>query len=319
MDNPVVFQATATDLAGNALDTAQITVTNVSTGLPAIIFSDLNESPLSNPFNTEDDGYFNFYCEGQVVNITAEKDGFSQTWQNQFLNTESVIPYLLTLNNTWTSSQSFAGGDYFAGNVLFDGTINIDNFVINGGGGFVESADGLSGSKVLQVNGIPLLNELTLSNSNNIVDQNRAVTNLGWWEIAQENLGSAAFDDKTIPSATLFDTGNLNYTIFPSYKAANIKIGTGYGLSTTQIYLDLPTNFYETIASALNVTSTFEVLLSGATSGVISAGIGAADMSLSIYRSDKITRIVLNNLTGIVENETYTIRTETNTSEIELL
>ncbi len=134
------------------------------------------------------------------------------------------------------------------------------------------------------------------------------------------DLGTAAFDNKTSPSAVLWDSGNLDYTEFPSVGLENIMIGRVVGRSNSLAYLELDTNFLGVRANNISVISTFKIMSTGSTGTdtPVVSGIEGSDMSLNSTRSDKITRVLLQNLSGITPNEVYSLFTETNTSKITL-
>lgn len=188
MINPVVFQGNVVDSSGNTVSGASVSVISVDSGLPVSLYSDLSDTPISNPFNAAVDGSFVFYCESTTVNVTASKDGFSRTWENQFLNVVSAT------NNILENSNRYNGANSYTLTQNFQSTILVPDMVVNSV--YIESDSDLQGiGSTLKCNGTKLLTEYTLSNANNIVDDDRAVTNVGWWAIAQENLRTAAFAD----------------------------------------------------------------------------------------------------------------------------
>lgn len=153
---------------------------------------------------------FDFVHEGEpastYTNLRASSTGLP-VWGGD------EIP-VTTNNITWSGTNTFNNNVTLTAPMSTNAPITMTSPPnINAGslwnGVFIDETAGLSGSTVLQANGVPFLNQLTLSNANNIVDTDRAVTNVGWWAIAQANLGDAAFDNKTSPSATLWDDGNL--------------------------------------------------------------------------------------------------------------
>lgn len=133
--------------------------------------------------------------------------------------------------------------------------------------------------------------------------------------------GTAAQADLTSPSATIFDDGNLNYTIFPSYKAENIAIGKVYARSSSLAYLELDTLFLGSRADTMNITSSFKLMEVGSTGSdtPVTSGLVAANFGLNSTRSDRVTRILITGLSGLTINKAYSLFTETITSEIELL
>ena len=95
MIKPVNFQGNVVDSSGSVIPNAQVTVTNKSTGFLPILYSDLNDTPLVNPFNADANGAFKFYTESQVCKIKALDGGFVREWEDEFLNdTDGNYPTL---------------------------------------------------------------------------------------------------------------------------------------------------------------------------------------------------------------------------------
>ena len=217
MANPVKFQANAVDDEGNVLPNAQISVVGVVSGLPVSLFSDFDLSTgISNPFNAEADGSFEFYCENERANLIVIKDGFSRTWNDLFLKNDGawatadnsndssfstgwyVTPqgykarydHQLTQPHNWSGTQDFA-------------TVNIDDAIID----TVSGINNASGS--LQVNGQAAFNgplsikDLTTATApRSLINLNGDLQWAGNNITTDDDLGNAAFVDLDSPEAT---------------------------------------------------------------------------------------------------------------------
>lgn len=84
----IAWQASAVDDDGNVISGAQITVINETTGLEETLYSDKAGTPLSNPFNADADGFFQFYVAAGVYRITALdlSTSLQRQWDNVVIN-----------------------------------------------------------------------------------------------------------------------------------------------------------------------------------------------------------------------------------------
>ena len=250
----------------------------------------------------------------------------------------------LATTNTWVDLQTFnenitvlgAGSSYFNGGARIVGSTVIDSLVFSGEG-TVEWEDNYSGNgDTLKVGANYLLTHLTLSNSNNIVDSDRAVTNLGWWAIAQQNLGSAAFVDVTSPTATIWDDGNLlpsnsnNSTessgVFTTPAGVNARIDYQIGEQVEDVYAKLDNGSTQTFSDSIESDGTITALgtgysyfaggarIEGSTviDSLIYSGVGIVDFesnysgngdTLKVNASYLLTHLTLSNSNNIVDSD----------------
>ena len=145
MINPVNFQSNAVDLQGNVLPGAVIEVRNVSTGALVSLYSDLNNTGISNPFNANALGFFQFFCESQTVNIAAMKDGVSVSWDDIFLNDKSngftltqAITLPLEIGSSITTTGYHTVNDGGAGQYIVVG----ENTGTDDGGSYLNMVNG---------------------------------------------------------------------------------------------------------------------------------------------------------------------------------
>jgi len=76
------FQTTAQDSAGNVLPSASIEVRLESSGSLVSVYSDRDgETPKSNPFTADSEGYFFFHAPGGAYRITATLGSATKTWR----------------------------------------------------------------------------------------------------------------------------------------------------------------------------------------------------------------------------------------------
>src|SRR5690606_33544691 len=79
-----VWQATIVNRSGDVQPNAQVEVRLESSGALAAIYADRDgTTPLSNPFNADENGFARFYAAGGAYKITASLGDFSQTYRHQ--------------------------------------------------------------------------------------------------------------------------------------------------------------------------------------------------------------------------------------------
>ena len=131
-----------------------------------------------------------------------------------------------------------------------------------------------------------------------------------------QSLGTAAYADLTSSSATIWDGGNLNYTAFPSSKGATRVVGIFYAMTVAAGYVTLNTHFKGTRAANISVTSTFKLSPVADINSITASGISGPNINLSGSRSDVITMLYMDGMSGLTDGQAYYFLTETNTSEI---
>lgn len=112
----------------------------------------------------------------------------------------------------------------------------------------------------------------------------------------------------------LYHTGNSNFNEFGTATGASV-VATGSVYNSTSAFMHLNTAFLNGKASSLTVTGTFE--LRNAAQVVIKTNIPATDISLSIG-GDRVTRILVSNLTGVTSGDFVELRALTTESKIKV-
>lgn len=121
-----VWQSTIVNRSGDVQPNAQVEVRLESSGALAAIYADRDgTTPLSNPFNADENGFARFYAAGGAYKITASLGSFSQTFRH-------VAIGLLG------EQDQFSGGT-ISGNVAINGALTID-----AGGGALSLKPGLA-------------------------------------------------------------------------------------------------------------------------------------------------------------------------------
>lgn len=78
-----VWQSTIVNRSGDVQPNAQVEVRLESSGALAAIYADRDgTTPLSNPFNADENGFARFYAAGGAYKITASLGSFSQTYRH---------------------------------------------------------------------------------------------------------------------------------------------------------------------------------------------------------------------------------------------
>ena len=97
------WQATIVDGAGNIQPGAFIEVRRDVPGQPLVsLFSDrAGASPLTNPFNADEEGFAAFHVTGGVYKITATRGGFSRTWRYVAIGTTAENDLAESDTVTW--------------------------------------------------------------------------------------------------------------------------------------------------------------------------------------------------------------------------
>lgn len=301
MLQPAVFQGNVQDDEGNVQAGAQISVTSVLTGLPVTLFSDLSDAPLTNPFNAGSNGEFQFFYEGELINITATSGGFSRTWTNEYTNIYGLKDNLLNTTQTITAPYTFTAPN------IYTAPLNINAGTL-WNGVYCEEIANPNGGVVLAFLGVRGLNTFDLSNSNTVGTQSdQGASRLGIEEMMtrrfNDDLGDAAFDDKTSPSAAIWDSGNLNPNLF-SGDSNNDVLLLGRALNSTTVIIYADTSLVNDSVSQV-FSGTFK-LFSYLSGSDISTGI--TTLTPSGLRTNKLTRFSVSGLSGLTINDTIELR-----------
>lgn len=308
MDIPVVFNAVVQDEEGNVLEGATITVTTVSSGSLTALYSDLSDTPLSNPFVSAS-GKLEIYCEKQIVNVTAAKDGYSTTWSNVHLNANTVTltnsnnstesaddgvgtsplgwsarySYNLTQSWTWTATQTF-----------YDITAdNIDASYITAG--TANGTNDISG--VLEVNGQLAANSVIGIKDITLGGDNGTLMNIS---------GELKWDGDMI-----WDSGNLADPNYFYGLADEQHILSGTAINSTTAVFYLPTKLLSAF-SGFTFAGTFKITKQNGT--LIQDGF--TTFSGGGLNSPSLSKFVIYSLTGLTANDPLEIRCDGGSASI---
>ena len=314
-----VFQKYAVNESGDVLPGAQITVINESTSGLVTLYSDYAGTiQITNPFNADANGFFQFYTDTARVKVTAELGGDSATFRNIDLLAGA------TSSVTSTAAGSIANNELFPElqnyTVVRDGVT--DNWIATGASPVQSSPpksftfqspdwSGLGVDTRIQFSS-PNLGSLALKNADGTdLDASSLTDDQGYIAILNEPFtGAPYFGVQGLSSG-------IDFLTWPSYKDTYKLVGEGVtNNSGTILYLRLQTYFASSRASGLIVTGTFSIYPEDR-GAVVASGITGAQMSLSVLRSDKITEIEISGL-SLNPSSRYIILNETITSEIKL-
>ncbi len=153
-------------------------------------------------------------------------------------------------------------------------------------------------------NGLPLLSSGDLNTD--------AIYNEAMLIIANFNnsLGNAAFDDKTTPSATIWDSGNLKPNYF--YGNTNEVIATGVATSSTGCIFYFPA-ILNTRATSLILLGSFKVF--NRNTG-LTVATGITSLSITSISSRGLTALFYNFASGINAGDNLELRCDENASSI---
>jgi hypothetical protein len=128
------WQATIVDESGNVVPGASVEVRSEAPGAPLVsLYADRDgETPLSNPFAADADGFAAFHVAGGAYKVRAAKAGFERVWRYVSIGTNAERDFgaLLNPRGAWAVGTTYAMGDVVSHQ---DGASDVYAFISNAG------------------------------------------------------------------------------------------------------------------------------------------------------------------------------------------
>ena len=248
-----VFQSTAVDEEGNVLPSATVTVTDEDTAIPVALYDAFSGgSSLSNPFNAEADGFFQFYTDPALrVKIVVTLGGDTAEYRDVLMASETSYYDVLSSANDWNGTNTYNQLVTFDGLSTFNAPASFDSPPNFNTGSFYDSkffevVAGTDGGDITQINGVGGLNTSNLSNDNSGTSTSRATTEAGVEARmtrfnGEQNFGTAAYVDLTNSTFTPTLSASFGTTITEGGAAsysAEYKIFGEWAQVQLKLYFD---------------------------------------------------------------------------------
>jgi hypothetical protein len=146
------FQFTVTDEAGNIVPSAYVEVRNELTGATlATLYSDRDgSSPISNPMQSDAEGFAAFHVTGGAYKITAYKNSFERIWRYVGIGTSQETDFGTIFNPRGAWADGSPAEAYSLGDVVSHSVVGSDVYA------FVSNVDSNDGNEP-QFTGSPLV------------------------------------------------------------------------------------------------------------------------------------------------------------------